>query len=224
MKKIALLVAAMAVSSLASAQFTISGSFNLSNYSENYRLNDGNGKYDGNYQDKNTFDWEFTPSIGYMFEDYEVGINLNVANYTVTSRNTSDELYDTKDLTWGIGAYGRHYFGLTDRLSVFTELSADFALTKYVEDDVDNYAADKTFDITLTPGLCYDINDHWSLESYFNFLGLGWMNTWSDSYDKDGKFIGNGSYDSDFYFNITSGQPSALIFLLNVSIGVAYTF
>lgn len=224
MKKIALLVAAMAVSSLASAQLTLSGSFNAHNDSYNNRLNDGDGKYDGNYLYQNDLSWEFAPSIGYIFEDYEAGVNLYLGNDITTRRNIEDNLYDSKDLNWGLGVYGRRYFGLTDNLSVFAELSADFSMTKSTIEDNDNYDKYKFFDLTLTPGLSYDLNEHWSLESYFNFLGIVWNNTWSDSYDKDGKFIGDGDYESNFDFSVTSYLDSALRLLATISFGITYTF
>ncbi len=224
MKKIALLVAAMAVSSLASAQFCISGKFGIINDSQNTRLLNGD-KFDGNYQDRNDFEWAFAPCIGYLFEDYEVGVSLSLGSYTATRRHIlSDNLYDQTTASWGLGAYGRYYFGLTDRLSFFSEVDINFSSDKYTVEGEDDYSKSKFLTAYLVPGLSFDINEHWSVESYFSFLNLSWNNEWENSYDEDGKLNSDGTYGSEFNFAITSGLDSVMDLLNQISIGVCYTF
>lgn len=197
----------MAFSSLASAQFTFST--NLAYHKET--------EPESSY-------FEFAPSVGYTFDNsMEFGLYCTFAKFS-----------DIDDPYLGFGGYARWYaLDLTDNLSLFVDCNV-YHSWMYEENEgneeepTPEYSLDKSTytGVSLVPGLCYQISDHFSLDLMLNLANITWELDKSIPCNSDKKAdMKNATENSIFHFGgyATSYNNAEDIDNL-VSVGVSYNF
>lgn len=223
MKKLSMIFAALAFTCAANAQLSLSGSFGIYNASNNTRL-ENNGKFDGQRHNSGLTGIKFSPAIGWAFsEDFEAGLILDVTSGKVTTRQMGS-LHDNNVSGLNAALYGRRYFGLTDRFSLFAEAQLYGGIEKETEEGTKAFSKSNEWGISLAPGFSFSLSEHWSIESYITFIGLDWNNSYTADFDEDKKVDGNGTYNSTFNFGGSTERESFSDLLDGITIGLCYEF
>lgn len=98
------------------------------------------------------------PDAGYYFDDTPFSVGCAVE---YSGSHSNDEGY-THSLT--LSPYFRYdIFDISERFSFFTDLVADIDVLEL-----------GWFDIGLSPGVSFDLTEHWSAEFSAGFLGYEW--------------------------------------------------
>lgn len=151
MKKFTLLVAALAISTLASAQLFFST--NLAFHSESAA---------------ETHAFEFAPSVGYTFDSWEFGAGF------------SWDHYKDAESYFEVGAYARYYaVEITDKLSLFVDCCPTFGWTYEELSPLEATAAYKydkktALGVSIYPGLYYQITDHFGIDVTLDLLNINY--------------------------------------------------
>ena len=178
MKKLLLLATLfVALSSIASAQYWVSGGFS---YTSSEETND----------DKSS-SFTITPRLGYELND-KWTIGGGIGYRTSTVQNGNDE--ESHNL-FEIAPFARYKIASFNKLNFSAEgvLAFGFGSSKYTENDVVVSEPDlSSLGFSIAPVVGYEINEKWELETTINLFGLNYQ---SYTEEEDG----NSQESSDFY-------------------------
>lgn len=221
MKKTVMILAAFfGISSLASAQgFFIGGSFGFNSDNHKYQnYNDVNGSYEDEVTEPGKSLFKFAPVVGYSINnDWEIAaaFEFSIDKYKLDDAPEKYKYFEAE-------LSGRRYFALGDKLSWFIEAGVYFdksASDDFSKDDgkiTGETYYEKNYGAYIVPGLCYELNDHWSVDLNFDFMNLSYNICKYNSEDIDGNPCGSKGTHSTFDF---SGTTADL-----VSLGFYYAF
>ena len=239
MKKILSLVAvvAMFVAS-ASAQWFVGGNLGFSAESSDY--NQGNTQLSLLDTESDTKDYlfEFAPSFGYCFGDWEVGTELGFIQSL--GKSNYDKLMsiesEKKRCGFYVAPYVRYYaLGITDHIFMFVDLGLSWGFghgvdVTIVEGEKEKMAyRDMDFEISFTPGIEWQITEHSSIDFYCDFLSLGYeqctKNCAASTADLRNKKVTDYIHNHYFYFGVNSSSYSYALDSYNLlSVGYTYSF
>lgn len=232
MKKAFMILAAFfGISSLAGAQgFFIGGSFGFNANNHKYQnYDDGNGSYEDEVTGSDNSIFKFAPVVGYSInDDWEIAAAFEF----YVDKDKLDNKYDAPEKYKYFEAElsGRRYFALGDKFSWFIEAGVYFdksAGEDFSKDDGkitgDTYY-EKNYGAYIVPGLCYELNDHWSVDLNFNFMNLSYDICKYNSEDIDGNPCYSKGTHSNFDFSGTTAPGSIRETANLVSLGFYYAF
>ncbi len=109
--------------------------------------------------------FEISPKLGKFVTD-KIALGVKLAYGSDKAENAAgDEIVDDATLT--VGVFARQYCHASSKFSIFGNLGFDYNSTE------DKLADAKTtgFEIALSPGVSYFLNDHFAMEATFGNLG-----------------------------------------------------
>ncbi|MBQ0016670.1 MAG: transporter [Bacteroidales bacterium] len=243
MKKVFLFVAAVVFAFAANAQFTLTGSLGFDSYGKGQHY-DGEKIFNGDSYKYNVFNidlmagyqfnekWEAGIILGYSTgaDKYFIPSGKIMQNQDMESFSKDGEYYEKEIRNeFSAGIYGRYTFASVGKLNFFAQASAEF----YIENEkletkdalgsrTDDYETagkglDKTigFNIAITPGVNYALNEHLSFDLWLNFISLEYNN-----YKTTTKTMLNKDFGSTYsYFSFSCDGFGNF-----VSLGIKYRF
>jgi hypothetical protein len=160
--------------------------------------------------------FNFMPSFGkFISENFSVGVGLNISSLKNKTDYTTESV--SKSTTLGIRPFLRYYVLRWNSFSVYGQGTLGLDLSKMIQesDGVTDQESDLTnFNIRITPGLSYDINDNLSLITSINMLNLSY--NYSIQKGDDEKRIGSS-------FNFGAGLGNILT-VGAIHLGAIYKF
>lgn len=217
MKKAFIILAVMAACVTANAQWTITGTFGLENSRNNsFNINDGKVGDKVNLSKYNLY--YINPEAGYRFDKWEFGVGAFYSfgkNMNTDENPSSAEYKEYKGHNYGGDIYARRYFELSEKFYLFAETALMGWIStgdKDVQDIKEKYHILKAY---ISPGLGYNISDHWSIDAYIDCLGINYY-----FYKDANKFEGE-VYDANSYSEFSIFGDG---FEAPVSISIAYKF
>ena len=243
MKKVFLTLALAAFAFAANAQFVVSGNLGF-NHTSDQNIRDGKTDYSGNPEKTSSF--ELSLRGGCMItEKLTVGIDFgfgfsgntkNESSYPGTDVNAVSTTVWTKNPVLGFDLFARYNAFQVGKITAFAETTVGFS-TVQNKWKVESHALASTTEVVLTrtntlsievvPGLNYALNEHWSMDVYLEFMGLGFYHqkdSWTDGTDVkkyDGK---NYDVTNTFDLSINNGQISGVGLATGVRFGINYAF
>lgn len=183
MKKIFVILVAVAFALTANAQVYLGGSlgFNwqtakrITNPSDPEAVGSGlTSKNLGTY-------FSFTPTIGYRFnEKWAAGLDLDLylQNSSTTDHRTGAQEQVSKNgqKGWAVAPFARYNLFKIKKFGIDLRLSARIGTSKTIQSYQDTEDALKYLDYgaTFCPILTLDINEHFALESALGFASIAW--------------------------------------------------
>lgn len=192
MKKIFMTLAAVAAFSFANAQIFVGGSLGISTSSSrtNTSSTSGTSTIEGEYKGPSNFDLLAAPKVGFYLNDkLAVGLGLGINHFSETEYDyigvyPAVSEYTMKNLgtEFGIIPFVRYHFAEWNNFSLFGELNVGmlFGSSKDIEMTANTELITEgpkafAFNVSVTPGVAYKINDHIQLEAMINLLGLNYI-------------------------------------------------
>ncbi|MBR5168728.1 MAG: hypothetical protein IKW86_11775 [Salinivirgaceae bacterium] len=139
------------------AQPVVSGSFGLTTITE---------KFDGDKQVQ-TFGFNITPSVGYVFGDWEFGLIFEYSHNKIkrhTNNTTETDAY------YAVGPYANYCFANVGKLYFSAEA---YSMLGFAD-------GEHSVDIQLLPVATYEINDRWDIDFYSDILSVNYQWTKTD--------------------------------------------
>ena len=110
---------------------------------------------------KETKSFSLGPDVGYCFSDlpFSIGCTLEYGGTAQTGEPYSHSLSVTPYFRYNV-------YDINERYTLFVDLYSDIDAIEF-----------SSFDIGLSPGIAFDITEHWSAEFSLGFLEYGWERT-----------------------------------------------
>jgi len=223
MKKLFILIAAAAMSTAANAQWFIGGGFKFNKSTDKFLEFDGDKLGDpektgsiGNYQ--------FAPYFGYSFENWEVGAGFGIGSLKTETDNGNGGFDESNVKNRSAYVYARRYFPLAGNFSWFVDGGVGYSRGMY-DMTPDCKLKDSSFSIGFTPGIYWQISEHWGVDLAIEYFDLSYEVSRLTTVDSDGEVIGDAESASEFNFagNTDFGSLKD-IFDEALSISVCYCF
>lgn len=170
MKKIIVAITVLSISTLTLQAQTEKGTTFIGG---NFGINSNNTSKNTENESKN-YSYSFSPKAGYFISDnFALGANLGIS-YSKTKYIPSG--IDNNMLSFGAGAFIRHYLTITERFRFFSEAALSWNTSKYKpahnnEDVVERYTRYNTYSANLRPGLAFFPTKKWAIELSFPLFG-----------------------------------------------------
>lgn len=245
MKKSILTLALAAFAFAANAQFVVSGNLGFNRTGEKVYTND-DLDYTGGPQ--KTTDFNLSLRGGYMVnEKLTVGLDFGFGLSNIKTELAGAEANKVNATSWDkspelkFDVFARYNCFQLGKFNVFAEGALGMRIFQrnktHVEVTTPSLTTDavnmkvNTLFVEFVPGMNYAFNEHWSMDIYLDFMGLGFRhNKWSyaevdatgaatDKYDSK-----NYDTDSRLYLNIANGTITGNGILNNIRFGVNYAF
>ena len=233
----------------ANAQFVVSGNLGF-NQTSDKNIRDDKANYLGNPGKTSTF--ELNLRGGYMInEKLTVGLDFgfgfvgntkNESSLPGTDVNAVSTTDWVKNPVLAFDVFARYNAFQVGKFTAFAEATIGFSTVQINKWKTEAPAPAgttegvtsriNTFDIEVVPGLNYAFNEHWSMDIYLNFMGLGFSHaktsrneaTYSatgavDKYDEKNYDVTN-----IFYLAINNGAVTGNDILNNIRFGINYAF
>lgn len=160
MKKVIFTMCLLAAAAFCQAQFSIGGSVGVGYDKTKPDAGD----------DLKTLQLNVSPNVNFMFDD-KMGVGLELGfNYKKNDDGGDDNL---KTTGWLVAPYFRYVVCEFNDFNLY----ADFKV--HVGNEKEKYGSDdrnKVFSLgaNVVPGVCYNINDHFSVHATLNVVALGY--------------------------------------------------
>lgn len=231
MKKLFITIAFVAAGLFASAQgLFVGGSLGMgfSKAKETEKISNVSNNYDGLKQ----FDFNFTPSVGFMFNDnMGVGLDLSIGMTNVTYPKgvdgdwnvltSANQTLKVKQTGWMIAPYFRYVFAEVDNFKFYADAKIQIAGAKpkltindpdqNTETEITGYK-ESTFGIGVVPGMAYYFTDNISMNCQLNILSLYFVSEKSIVTDTDYE---DTIKTTGFGFGINEATPIKVGFFYN---------
>ncbi len=212
MKKLFITVAFVAAAMFAQAQFFLGGNLGMNFEKSKTKMASSTTDND------KTFEWNISPSIGYMFSDkIGVGLDFGVDMTTVTTPSTAlTPEIKNKTNVWTVAPYLRYVFAEVDNFKFYADAKVGLGGGKLkVESDGNTTDGPKVsyFGISVVPGMAYMLTDNISMNCTLNILALGFDQLKAKEKYEDGEIE---LTTTQFGFGVNRETP--------VKIGFFYTF
>lgn len=111
-----------------------------------------NGEF---FESHNTL--SISPDFGYTFENAPLGVGLS-PEFCFHQDKLNGDSFTLEKIV--LSPYLRYYCCDVERLSFFVDLSGDI-----------NVYGEKGFDVGFSPGVSFDLTEHWSAEFSYGWIG-----------------------------------------------------
>jgi opacity protein-like surface antigen len=114
--------------------------------------------------------FNITPMVGFFVSD-----NIAIGGMIGYASSTQDEfdgldIFEVKENTFSVGAFGRYYTTPSSDFSFFGELGIAYATSKQEVEGVDGESKTNGFGFALSPGVSYFISNNFALEASIGAL------------------------------------------------------
>lgn len=250
MKKVILTIALAAFTFAANAQFILGGeiSFNTTGGSDNYEANSPANAF--SVPNTATNDLTIAPVISYVINDkMQVGLEFDIImssakNYTFPAYAADKEDWNkTTSTRYAIAPYFRYYFATAGDFSFFCQAQLGYGwaprdknntfsnvTSTEVSTETKGNTSMSVIDLSITPGVNYRINEHFSADLFIDLAGLSFTHTATKNYGAmttsgwDDDFLVNTDVVNNFGFNANANAQTIANHLGNFRIGINYHF
>lgn len=232
MKKVLFMLAFAGMAMAANAQLILGGQIGFSATSGTDKVNDNAPLTAYDAPTGKIMNFTLAPTVSYVLNDkMQVGVSLeytlsSVTNYTPAAYAIGKEDWQkVNSTTIAIAPYFRYYFANYEKFNFFCEAQLGFGISPRdkghvydntlpvtLDEDVNGGTSTTLLALTITPGVNYRINDHFSADLYIDLAGLAFVHTATKNY---GAMVGT-QYDDDFvtdtqvdnYFGLTANASA----------------
>lgn len=194
---------------IANAQIFVGGNFSLNTTSDN--SDNGTTK-----TKSSNFNIDFSPMAGkFLSEKIAVGVALDLS-FSGMNSGVNNDLVERMS-TIGINPFLRYYAVKWNKFSIFGQGNIGLAFSgSTVKSGNETSDGPKSTQVTLKvyPGLSYDINEKFSLETSLNFLNFGYVYTHSKSSTSTSNHSGL----------ILGAGLSNIVWVGDITVGAIYKF
>ena len=250
MKKALLTLALAAFAFAANAQFIIGGeiSYNTTGGSNNYEANAPANAFNVPNSEINSL--TIAPVISYVINDkMQVGLEFDIItnstkNYTLAAYATDNEAWaKTSRSSYAIAPYFRYYFATAGNFNFFCQAQLGYGwsprtknstFTNVTGTEVSTETKGATsvsaIDLSITPGVNYRINEHFSADLFIDLAGLNFTHAATKNYGAlttsgwDDDFLVNTDVTNSFGFNVNANAQTINAHLGAFRLGFNYHF
>lgn len=162
--------------------------------------------------------FHISPSYGkFISEKTAIGIDLNIGLSFSKSESSTNNNSDNKIISYGASPFIRYYFLKFNKASLFVNGKTGFDFSNFrITQNESIYDKPKNYSIYLEayPGLAYDLNDHFIIQTTLNFIDLRYEYSYSKNISETKKYSN---------FGIGGGLENILS-LNQIMIGALYKF